>query len=137
MQHESILYKGTLLAVLVHDINTADQTQFFSPDDTALQIGTIVKQSGDTVLPHYHTCKPFTMMQVQECIFVITGRVNAKVLAADASVVREVILSANSALLTVAGGHEFDFLEESILFEVKQGPFKYNQKIFFSKSATG
>ena len=61
--------------------------------------------------------------EMSEVILVRKGRCVAEIFDDDQNSVAEVELDEGDIILLVAGGHGFRLLEDTVLMEIKQGPY--------------
>ena len=69
----------------------------------------------------------------QESWVVISGKVKVTYYDLDLSIVDEDILSPGDVSITLEGGHNYLFLEDSVVYEYKTGPYTgiENDKVQF------
>ena len=119
-----IVYDGNEpLAYFIRSGWMPDKTQFLTPDHFGQQLGMIVYGADQKIQPHLHL--PITR-QVQGTTEVIMVRKGA--CAIDIYDREKVLRSTHSLregdiVLLLAGGHGFHMHEDTVLFEVKQGPY--------------
>ncbi len=100
-----------------------DGIKFITEPHDAFQVGIMERPKGYTVKPHHHPDRPITLTSVSEFFFVESGRVRLTVFD-DAwnEIAREEIAAGEFALI-LSGGHGVEFLEDTRMHEVKQGPY--------------
>ena len=103
MNHtEQITINSNLIAIILYNEFTKDGIEFFSPDDFSQQLGYMKRKKGDTIQEHKHLLHLRETKFTQETLF---------------------IRNAGDVILLASGGHGFEFLEETEIIEVKQGPY--------------
>ena len=122
-QLERIEKNGVLLAVIVRATCVPRRTVFYSPEDAPLQMGNVVHTAGSIIRPHTHLEAPRMVNATQEVLFVERGRVRITLFLPDGSPAYQSELGAGDKILLAQGGHGFEILEDTVLFEVKQGPY--------------
>jgi len=120
---ESIVRDGMLLAYIVRADTTSAATSFFTGDDAAFQAGFVVYPAGGAVVPHVHVPVVRTVVGTSEMLLVRQGRCIVDIYSDDRALVASRELATGDLVLLVAGGHGFRMLEDTVLFEVKQGPY--------------
>lgn len=120
---EKIVNDGVLLAVIVRASSGPAKTTFYSPEDAPLQMGNIVHRAGAIIRPHIHVETPRRVEQTQEVLFVERGRVRITLFTPDGAEAYKGELGTGDKILLAHGGHGFEMLEDTVLFEVKQGPY--------------
>lgn len=114
---------GEILCAVIIRASEERATEFFSPHDFPLQVGQIVKRAGDRIPPHLHTPPPVPITSTQEFLYLMKGRVEVDLYSNDREPFATRMLNAGDATLIACGGHGFTIHEDSIFFEVKQGPY--------------
>lgn len=119
--------KGHLLAQVVRYrdvLQLPDGTTFLTNPLQELQVGSLMHPAGATLPAHYH---PHTLRETyttSEVLVVMLGRVRVRFYSEDSwdeSQVEE--LRDGDVLILLRGGHEFEFLERTWIYEVKNGPY--------------
>lgn len=132
---EQILYQGQEIARVIrsHIINGLE---FFTENESFLQVGIHNKSAGSEVVPHAHVCEPFFVNRMEEVFYIIKGKVLVTLHdSTTGEVIQKVTLNRGDTMLHFSQGHGLTFLKPTILFEVKQGPFRgtQNSKIYFQE----
>jgi hypothetical protein len=114
---------GRALAYVVRAGGPVERTRFLTPDSAPLQVGYVVYPKGGAVKPHAHLPIQRTLRGTGEVIIVQRGRCEVDVFD-DARVrVATRTLGAQDIVIFLDGGHAFRMLEDTVLLEVKQGPY--------------
>jgi cupin fold WbuC family metalloprotein len=134
---QSIIYQGKEIARIIrsHEIVGSD---FFTDNDSFLQVGIHNKPAHTEVVPHAHECDPFLVNRMEEVLFIIKGKVVVTMYdQVSGDVIEKVTLKTHDTMVHFSQGHGLTFLKPTILFEVKQGPFKgtENSKIYFKEKS--
>jgi hypothetical protein len=118
-----------LLAIVLHkDVTPAETgTTFLTPDSANLQVGIIHRDKGHVVPAHVHLLSPREIRGTAEVLMVQEGAIKVTVYSSDKQYVDHAMLSAGDVILLLKGAHSVEFLEESSLIEVKQGPYLHGQ----------
>jgi hypothetical protein len=114
---------GLVLALIVRHNYMPATTQFPTPSDYKQQIGFVVYPAGGRVEPHLHLPLERRLTGTSEVILVRRGRARVDFYRDDKVFVASRILDQGDLVLLVTGGHGFEFLEDTVLLEVKQGPY--------------
>jgi hypothetical protein len=124
MEHvQKITHNNKTLAIVIRANCEVEKTEFFSPDDFPLQMGMHNRKANDKVPAHRH--KPFKQLEnlpVQEFFYVIEGKV--KVVLYHNKQPHETIILKKGDMALLNCGHEFTFLEQTRIVEIKQGPYR-------------
>lgn len=114
------------LAYLVDPAWQPATTQFLTPDDFPQQMGMIVYGAGAEITPHMHIPVERHIVGTTECILVRQGACEIDIYNDSRDLVASRLLRTGCIILLLRGGHGFRMLEDTVLFEVKQGPFMGN-----------
>lgn len=113
----------TPLAYIVNAGWCPTATQFLTPDDFTQQMGMIVYRAGESITPHVHIPVERTIVGTTECIVVRRGRCEIDIYNAERAFIASRVLEKGAIILLLGGGHGFRMIEDTVLFEVKQGPY--------------
>lgn len=114
---------GTLFGLVVRDGPAPDQTAFLTEPEHTLQLGYIVYPAGHEIPRHTHRPVVRTITGTAEVLVVKEGRCELDVYDDGAALVETVTLAAGDVVLLLGGGHAFRMIEDTVLMEVKQGPY--------------
>lgn len=120
---EIISDEGVPLAYIVDGEWRAPETSFLTPGNLGLQMGMIVYGAGKEITPHVHLPVVREVHGTSECIVVREGRCIITIYNSQREFVASRELVQGTIILLLGGGHGFKMLEDTILFEVKQGPY--------------
>lgn len=114
------------LAYIVDGAWSPEKTEFLTPDDFGQQMGMIVYGKGQSIIPHVHLPVTRTVEGTTECIVVRSGLCEIDLFDKDKIYITTRKLKVGDIILLLGGGHGFRMLEDTVLFEVKQGPYVGN-----------
>jgi quercetin dioxygenase-like cupin family protein len=120
---ETIAADGVVLAYLSRSRPLPDKTTFVTPDDCNLQVGQVVYEGGTQIPRHMHLPVERHLTGTTEVLIVQQGRCEVDIFGADRQLVTTREMHVGDMLIAVAGGHGFRVLEDTVLLEVKQGPY--------------
>ena len=120
---EQIVAAGKILAVIIRAQVSPTGTTFLTPPDYKQQVGFVVYPRGGTIARHTHVPLERHLVGTSEVIVVRSGRCELDVYDDDLTLVATRALEAGDVMLMVGGGHGFRMLEDTVLLEVKQGPY--------------
>jgi hypothetical protein len=120
---EIITSQGQTLCYVIRHNTCPEKTTFITPPDAKQQVGFIVYPK-DGIIPR-HTHRPLErhIVGMAEVLVVRSGHCQIEVYAEDKSLVTSRDLYQNDVVLMVGGGHGFRILEDTVLLEIKQGPY--------------
>jgi hypothetical protein len=123
IQTESIVADGALLAYIIRAGKSPSATTFLTRPDENLQVGFVVYPAGGAVPAHSHRPIQRTIMGTSEVVIVRNGRCAIDVYDKARRLVATRDLEAGDLVILLAGGHGFRMQEDTVLLEVKQGPY--------------
>lgn len=114
-------HQDQVIGLLISELESG--TKAVTEGDQSLQLVTIKQPSGTVVKAHGHNPKVRTTQNLQECLVVLQGRIKVDLFADQPNSVQSVEVGPGQAFITVSGAHQIEFLEDSEVFEIKNGPF--------------
>lgn len=117
------VFDGATLVGLIHRGPAPDHTAFLTGPDAGLQVGHVVHPSGHVIAPHEHVERQRTITSSVEVLLVLDGRCEVQLYSTARSLLSTPVLSAGDLIVLLSGAHGFRMLEDTVLLEVKQGPF--------------
>ena len=120
---EVIEHEGVTLAYIIRADTMPDKTSFLTPDDYKQQLGFIVYPKDGQIIRHIHKPMERNLIGMSEVLFVKKGLLEADFYTQEKEYVDTRKLYQGDIALLVNGGHGFRCLEETVLVEIKQGPF--------------
>ena len=114
---------GVVLAYIARGGPAPERTTFYTPDSANIQVGRVVYAAGGEIARHMHLEISRHIVGTTEVVMVERGRCELDVYDAQRSVVATRELCAGDILIAVGGGHGFRVLEDTVLLEIKQGPY--------------
>lgn len=124
MKEDKIIHNGRLLAIVFFNSSVEEGIHFFTSDSNALQVGQHFYPSGKIIQPHKHVpVKVEYHQSLQEVLYIEEGKVKIDFYSLGGQKIDEKILTKGDIALLMEGGHGFEFLEETKMVEIKQGPY--------------
>jgi hypothetical protein len=123
MSAELVETNGETIAYVVRGGSRPEQTTFVTPDEATMQAGFVVYPAGGAVARHVHRPIERSLVGTSETILVREGRCYVDLFDSDRNHVTTVTLDRGDLIVLLAGGHGFRMLEDTVLFEIKQGPY--------------
>lgn len=120
---EQIFSEGKLLAFVIRNELSPATTTFVTPPEINLQLGYVVYPNGGQVLRHMHRPIERHITGTTEIIFIKKGRCLMDIYDDKQKLVNSIDLKQGDTVLMIGGGHGFRMLEDTILLEIKQGPY--------------
>jgi len=120
---EHITWNGQPLCYIVRTGLNPEQTTFLTPPEFKQQVGYIVYPAGGEIARHVHRPLERHLVGTSEVLMVKKGRCLIDVYNDDHELVATRELHPGDVMLMVGGGHGFRMLEDTVLLEIKQGPY--------------
>lgn len=120
---ETVMHDGKVLCIIVRATPWPVRTEFYTPNDYNLQLGNIVYPAGGTIPRHSHRPVTRTVTGTSEVLVVQKGRMFIDLYDDEKELIATYEMAAGDAVALVSGGHGFRLIEDTVLLEVKQGPY--------------
>jgi hypothetical protein len=120
---ESIAWAGVLLAYLFRNPPLPGRTTFLTPPQLEIQVGFVVYPAGGEVAPHTHRSSEHRGVGTSEVLLVRQGRCLLDLYNDRRERVATRELLPGDLVLLVSGGHGIRMLEDTVLLELKRGPY--------------
>ena len=120
---ERIVSEGQTLAYIIRAAMSPSSTTFVTPDEFKQQVGFVVYPAGGVVARHMHVPLERHLVGTSEVIVVRKGHCELDVYDDSRTLVATRDLRLGDVMIMVGGGHGFRMLEDTVLLEVKQGPY--------------
>jgi hypothetical protein len=120
---ETIISDGSIVARIIRGRVTHDKTTFLTPPDLELQVGFVVYPAGGAVVPHRHVPMSRTVKRTCEVIIVKKGGCDVDFYNESHELIETRELRPGDVLILTGGGHGFRMHENTVLLEIKQGPY--------------
>lgn len=120
---EHVTWHGQHIATVIRSSHLPSRTTFVTPDAYYQQAGFVVYQKGRTIPRHIHLPLQRHLVGTPETLIVLRGKLEAELYSMDKKLLAKRILERGDVILLVAGGHCFRCLRNTVLMEIKQGPY--------------
>lgn len=119
----TIHHEGKPIAHIVRAVRSASRTEFITDPQDKQQVGFIVYPQGGIIPRHVHRPYVRQVVGMSEVLLVRQGRMEADFYSDDKQYLESRILEQGDLLVLISGGHGFRCLEDTVLLEIKQGPY--------------
>lgn len=117
-----------VLAIIISGNHLPAKTEFVTPQTYKQQTGFIVYPAGGAIQPHIHREMERNLRGTSEVLIVRKGQCVVDFYRDDKSFLCQRPLHVGDVLILVSGGHGFRMVEDTVLLEVKQGPYVGEQE---------
>lgn len=114
---------GTILAIIVRHNYDKPGISFFTPDDFSQQLAYMHHPAGHVILPHVHNEVRREVLYTKEVLVIKRGKMRCDFYSDDQKYIKSETVESGDLILLANGGHGFECLEETEMFEIKQGPY--------------
>ena len=111
------------IALIIKADFNQDGLHFFTPGSFSQQVAYMKHPAGKKVVPHVHKLISRQVLYTQEVLFIKKGKVQVDLFASTRDFLTSRILESGDIILLCGGGHSLVMLEETVMIEVKQGPY--------------
>ena len=116
--------KHTQLLVINRRYEISENRTDLCSENQLLQISTKTLKKGTKFRPHKHNKLQRITETTHEAWIILQGTIRAKFWDIDDKVIHETVLRSGDCAVVYSAGHDFEVLEENtILYEVKNGPY--------------
>ena len=123
MTIDTITHNNQLIALIIPATYSSGKIEFFTPGTFSQQLGFLPHKAGDSIQEHIHNLCIREIHYTQETLFVRKGKVKITFYTDERAYLTERTLQSGDVILLASGGHGFEFLEDTDMIEVKQGPY--------------
>ena len=118
-----ILHNNEIICIVANLEDTKEGLDFLSDDNDFIQVGTWNYKKGQVLLLHYHNKFERTALRTSECVFVFKGKIECNLHSEDGEFIETIIVNAGEFIVNLSQAHESKILEDTIVLEVKNGPY--------------
>lgn len=115
--------EGVELAYILKANWMPEKTEFLTPNHFGQQLGLIVYGAKKSITPHVHLPVTREVKGTSETIIVRKGACAIDLYDSQKQFLCSRDLRLGDVVLLIAGGHGFRMHEDTVLLEVKQGPY--------------
>ena len=123
VNYECISDNNIIFAYLVRSSENPDKTTFITTPDLNFQAGFIIYPPGSNIPRHFHHPIQRTIKGTSEVILVREGACIVDIYTNNKKLIASRPMKKGDIVIFVCGGHGFHITEETVLFEIKQGPY--------------
>lgn len=124
MKVEHIQYRGDIIAIIFYNGPIDPGVHFYAENESTLQVGKHLRLKGEQIKPHRHLAVRMHRDEpLKEVLYIEKGKVKVNFYNDRWEEVDSRVLKRGDIILLISGGHGFEMLEESVMLEVKEGPY--------------
>ena len=115
--------KGAIIAIIIRAKERPKGVKFFTPPDFSQQVGLLRHKKGSVVRPHVHKMIKRKVEITQEVLCIKKGRIALYLYDEKGRKIATRVLKNGDTVILASAGHGIKVLEESLILEIKQGPY--------------
>jgi hypothetical protein len=112
-----------LTSIIIRRDFQPTETTFVTQPELAQQVGFVVYPAGGVIKRHIHKNIDRQNISSSEALIIRKGKLEIDIFDQNKSLLVTRVLEAGDFVLMVSGGHGFRILEDTILLEIKLGPY--------------
>lgn len=120
---EKIHCKEEMVAIIIRNTFDKKGIEFVTPEDFSQQMAYMHHPKGHLIIPHFHNEVKRTVHYTQETLVIKKGKIKVNFYDNECKYQKSVVIEEGDIILLAGGGHGFEVLEETIMIEIKQGPY--------------
>ena len=121
---ETIYHEKMPVALIIPSGVSVDGISYITDPLNSLQIGLHHRPAGMKLAAHTHIVPaPVSISEYQEVLYIISGSIELTLYTTGGDIIAKRTLNAGDSALLIREGHQVTYLEETRMFEVKQGPY--------------
>jgi uncharacterized protein YjlB len=127
---------GVIVAIAMRNVfglcSIGYYVNFVTCSEDNLQLASMNRQEGEKINRHKHTSFRREISGTGEVLIVIKGKIIVELYGSNKQPLKEVTLIDGEAIVLMGGGHAINIIEDTEMYEVKQGPYAgENDKEYF------
>lgn len=115
--------EGRILAIVIKNDYDKKGITFCTPDDFSQQLAYMHHDKGHVILPHVHNEVKREVLFTKEVLVIKKGKLRCDFYKDNHDYIKSIVLESGDVILLASGGHGFACLEETEMYEIKQGPY--------------
>lgn len=123
MTIDTVRSGDAILCYIIRSGSLPQATGFITPPELTLQVGHIVHPRGHEISRHEHHPRERHISGTAEVLLVRRGRCEIDIYDGKRCLVATRELRVGDVVVLLECGHAFRMLEDTVLLEVKQGPY--------------
>jgi hypothetical protein len=122
-QIETVVHDDQVIGLIVRSGTYPGATKFLTAPEDNLQLGYVVYPAGGEIQRHIHLPLERALVGTAEVVIVKRGRCEVDFFSESKELLTTIEIGEGDVTLLLRGGHGFRMSEDTVLFEVKQGPY--------------
>ena len=115
---------GEIYSMIIRsDYSIKNNINFITNEDDDFQLGFMHRSKGYNIEPHYHLKNNRSITSCSEVLLIKSGKIKVNFYNTLLTKIDDKILMKGDTIIFLKGGHGFEFIEDSEVIEVKQGPY--------------
>ncbi len=120
---EHYYYNSNLYSIVLRSDFESSSITFFTEDTFSQQLGYLPHKKGSIIKPHVHCLNKREVQFTNEVLLIKKGSVKLNFYNREKEFIGTVSLKSGDVVLLCDGGHGFEIQEDTVMIEIKQGPY--------------
>lgn len=120
---EHVSWQDKPLAYIIRAELAPERTTFLTPPEFKQQVGFVACPGGGQITRHVHRNIERHLVGTSEVLIVRKGQCEIDIYSDDQKLVATRKLRVGDIMLMISGGHGLRMIEDTLLLEIKQGPY--------------
>ena len=125
MHIKKIYYQEQILSIIVKSSYQNEGIEFFTEQNSSLQLGYMNRLKNYKIPPHIHKKIKREIHNTQEVLIIKKGKIRINFFNDSKDFLQFEIVETGDIVMLLSGGHGFEMIEDSEIFEIKQGPYLF------------
>ena len=118
---------NNVLAIVIRNDFSREGITFCTPNDYSQQMAYMHHPAGHVIQAHVHNEVRREVLYTKEVLVIKKGHLRCDFYTDSCEYVKSIELFSGDVILLASGGHGFVCLEETEMYEIKQGPYAGEQ----------
>jgi mannose-6-phosphate isomerase-like protein (cupin superfamily) len=124
---ETIKAEEITLAIIIRNEFSKDGIHFVTSNEESQQLAYMHHPAGKVIAPHVHNPVQRDVHYTKEVLVIKKGKLRVDFYNEKQVYLESRILYKGDVILLSEGGHGFEIIDETEMFEIKQGPYAGDQ----------
>ena len=132
MKIKKILNSNKIISIIIPRDYKNEGVNFLTNESLPLQLALITSSANSEAKKHFHPEYKRVIKQTIECIFIKKGKVMIFFYNDKKDLIDQYLASNGDVIFFITGGHGIQYIEDSEIVEIRQGPYnnKFDKKFF-------
>ena len=125
---EVIKNKSEIISIIIRKKYKRKKSTFITPGNLDFQIGYLKKKQNTFISTHYHLEQNKNIKTTFEVLFIKKGKIKVSIYNLKRKFICNKMLKSGDIIMLGKCAHGFKVINDCDMIEIKQGPFRINNK---------